>query len=362
MNIAIAGTRGIPASYGGFETFAEELATRLSSRGHRVTVYCRSHNVRHPERTWRGVRLVVLPTIPTKHLDTLAHTLLSMLHSLFQGYDVMLVCNAANAVFTWVPRVAGVPVALNVDGIERMRRKWGPAARLFYRVSEHLAMVLPSVIVTDAAVIRDYFREKLGAESVMIAYGADTVSAASTDFIRSLGLRPREYLLYVSRLEPENNAHQVIEAYGQIDTNWPLVIVGDAPYARRYIRELKATADSRVLFTGAIYGEGYLELRSHAYAYVQATEVGGTHPALLEAMAAGNCVLARDTPEHREVLASTGLYYNDVSGLRARIAEILAEPALAERLGELAAGRVRTLYSWDRIVDEYEALFAKLAG
>lgn len=362
MNIAIAGTRGIPARYGGFETFAEELATRLVSRGHRVTVYGRSHNVRHRERTYRGVRLVVLPTIPTKHLDTVAHTFLSMVHSLFQAYDVMLVCNAANAVFTWMPRIAGVPVALNVDGIERMRRKWGFSGRVFYRVSEFLATVLPTVIVTDAGVIRDYFQEKLGAGSVMIAYGADAVRTESTDFIHSLGLRPREYLLYVSRLEPENNAHQVIEAYGRVDTDRPMVIVGDAPYARRYIEQLRRTADPRVRFTGAIYGERYLELRSHAYAYVQATEVGGTHPALLEAMAAGNCILARDTPEHREVLASTGLYYNDVSGLEGRMAEILADPARAERLGELAAARVRSLYSWDRIVDEYEALFAKLSG
>ena len=360
MNIAIAGTRGIPANYGGFETFAEELSIRLAERGHRVTVYCRSNNIRYPERVYRGVHLVVLPTIPTKHFDTVGHTFLSVFHSLSGRYDVMLMCNAANALFTAVPRLWGVPVALNVDGIERRRRKWGIAGRTFYRLSEYLATVLPSAIVTDARVMQDYFRDQLGTESVMIAYGADCTRRTTTAFIESLGLRSREYLLYVSRLEPENNAHQVIEAYGRVDTRMPLVIVGDAPYARAYIGRLRAMADARVLFTGAIYGESCLELRSHAHAYIQATEVGGTHPALLEAMGAGNCILARDTPEHREVLGSTGLYYRDVSGLAGQLESVLADPRRAESLRAGTTGRVREHYSWDQITDAYEALFASL--
>jgi glycosyltransferase involved in cell wall biosynthesis len=362
MNIAIAGTRGIPAGYGGFETFAEELSTRLVERGHEVTVYGRSNNVRHPERSYRGVGLVVLPTIPTRHLDTVAHTLVSMIHSLGRGYDVMLVCNAANALFTFIPRLRGVPVVLNVDGIERKRRKWGVAGRAYYRLSEYLATVLPSVIVTDARVIEAYFRDQLGSESVMIAYGADCRRVATTAFIENLGLRSRGYLLYVSRLEPENNAHRVIEAYGRVETDMPLVIVGDAPYARAYIEGLRKMADPRVRFTGAIYGERYLELRSHAYAYIQATEVGGTHPALVEAMGAGNCVLALDTPEHREVLGPAGLYYTDVAGLARGMRGILEDLPRVERLRRETGDRVRELYSWERITDEYEALFKKLTG
>lgn len=362
MKIAITGTRGIPARYGGFETFAEELSTRLVERGHSVTVYGRSNNVRLPDRVYRGVRLVVLPTIPTKYLDTVTHTCLSMLHSLGRGYDVVLVCNAANALFTIIPRIAGVPTILNVDGIERRRRKWGAAGRAYYRLSEYLATAMPSAIVTDARVIEEYFRDAMGAESVMIAYGADCTRRESTAFIESLGLGSRGYLLYVSRLEPENNAHEVIEAYGRVATDMPLVIVGDAPYAREYIRRLREIADARVCFAGAIYGDGYVELRSHAYAYIQATEVGGTHPALLEAMGAGNCVLALDTPEHREVLGSTGLYYNDVAGLADRMDEVLADGERVEKFRAMTTMRVRDLYSWERIVDEYETLFGKLVA
>ncbi len=358
MNIAIVGTRGIPANYGGFETFAEELSTRLASRGHRITVYGRSNNVRHASRLYRGVRLVILPTIPTKHLDTIAHTFASVFHVLFEDYDVVLMCNAANAVFSIVPRLGGIPVALNVDGIERKRGKWGLAGRTFYRLSEQLASVLPTVVVTDAGVIEDYFLDHHDTPSVMIAYGADCRRQESTAFIETLGLRHRQYLLYVSRLEPENNAHRVIEAYGKVETSMPLVIVGDAPYARSYIHHLKSMADDRVKFTGAIYGDGCLELRSHAYLYFQATEVGGTHPALLEAMGAGNCVLARDTPEHREVLGSTGFYFKNTNDLVELLRQALTDPDNISRYRTRTRSRVRTLYSWETVTQQYEELFA----
>jgi glycosyltransferase involved in cell wall biosynthesis len=360
MNIAIVGTRGIPANYGGFETFAEELSTRLVERGHQVTVYGRSNNVRHASCLYRGVRLVILPTIPTKYLDTVAHTFLSVFHALFADYDVILMCNAANAVFSIVPRFSGTPVALNVDGIERKRGKWGIAGRTYYRISEFLASVLPTVAVTDARVIEDYFLERHDTPSVMIAYGADCRRQESTEFIEALGLKSRKFLLYVSRLEPENNAHLVIEAYGRVETSMPLVIVGDAPYAAGYIRRLKSTADPRVQFTGAIYGDGCLELRSHAYLYFQATEVGGTHPALLEAMGAGNCVLAKDTPEHREVLDSAGLYFNEATDLSQLLRQVLSDPDRVARYRTRTRSRVQTRYSWEGVTRQYEELFGEM--
>src|SRR4030095_16377561 len=143
MKLAILGTRGIPANYGGFETFAEELATRLAARGHDVTVYGRSNNIRYPQKIYKGVRLVVLPTIGTKHLDTIAHTFFSVLHAVPQRFDCILLCNAANAIFALMPRFTGTPSALNVDGIERLRKKWGAVARAYYRISECLATIIP---------------------------------------------------------------------------------------------------------------------------------------------------------------------------------------------------------------------------
>jgi hypothetical protein len=147
MKLAVLGTRGIPASYGGFETFAEELSRRLVERGHAVTVYCRN---RHCEPFYRGVRLRYLPTIRHKYLDTIAHTLLSTLDLLLHRQDAALYCNAANALFTLAPRLLGIPVALNVDGLERKRRKWSRPAQSWYRLSEWLATFCPSAVVTDA--------------------------------------------------------------------------------------------------------------------------------------------------------------------------------------------------------------------
>ena len=360
MKLAILGTRGIPANYGGFETFAEELSVRLSARGHDVTVYGRSKNIQHREKTFNGVKLAVLPTIGTKHLDTVVHTFLSVFHALPHRFDCLLVCNAANALFTIVPRLFRTPVALNVDGIERLRKKWGLAGRTYYRVSEYLATMIPNVIVTDAGVIRDYYWKTYRRRSAMIAYGCNCDRTETTDTLDRLGVRSRGYFLYVSRLEPENNAHVVIEAFEQVAADKKLLIVGDAPYARAYIERLKSTRDPRILFTGAIYGTGYRELQSHAYAYIQATEVGGTHPALIEAMGTRNCVIAKDTPEHREVLGDCGLFFCDSRDLAGKIQLTLADDVLVERLRFKAWERAKSCYSWDATTDAYEKLFEHL--
>jgi glycosyltransferase involved in cell wall biosynthesis len=361
MKLAILGTRGIPANYGGFETFAEELSTRLAARGHDVTVYGRSNNIDYRQPTYKGVKLAILPTIGTKHLDTVAHTFLSVLHAIPRRFDCILMCNAANALFGLVPRLTATPLALNVDGIERLRKKWGAAARAYYRLSERLATVIPNAMITDAEVIRDYYRNEYQAPSVMIAYGAPCERTESTAVLEKLGLQSREYFLYVSRLEPENNAHVVIDAFEKVETQKPLLIVGDAPYALEYIQRLKSTRDPRIRFPGAIYGTGYRELQSHAYAYIQATEVGGTHPALIEAMGAGNCVMAKDTAENREVLADSGLFFANAEDLGRQIRRVLADDALVNRLRACAHNRAKARYSWDAVTDAYEKLFRELA-
>ena len=360
MKLAILGTRGIPANYGGFETFAEELSTRLVSRGHDVTVYGRSNNIRYREKIYKGVKLTVLPTIGTKHFDTVAHTFLSVFHAVPRRFDCILMCNAANAIFALVPRLTGTPVVLNVDGIERLRKKWGGAGRAYYRFSEYMATIVPNAIVTDANVIRDYYLKKYRKPSVMIAYGAHCERLETTTALTQLGVQPKEYFLYVSRLEPENNAHMVIEAFAKVRTEKKLLIVGDAPYARAYIDRLKSTRDPRVRFAGAIYGIGYRELQSHAFAYIQATEVGGTHPALIEAMGASNCVIAKDTPENREVLGACGLFFNDAAGLAPEIERTLTDAALVVGLRSKALERAKARYSWDAVTDAYEKLFRDL--
>jgi glycosyltransferase involved in cell wall biosynthesis len=361
-SVALIGSRGIPGRYGGYETLMEELAPRLLDRGFQVTVYCRSHSTPRGLKSWRGVDLVVLPTIRTKYLDTPVHTFLSCLHAASAGYDAALVVNSANALFLPLVRLAGTPVALNVDGIEKRRAKWGAFGRGVYAFSERLACVLPDALVTDAEVIRRHYLERYGAESVPIAYGVDPRPPAETGVLARLGLEPRRYFLYVSRFEPENNPHRVAEAYRRVEGDIPLVMVGGAPYSGKFIASFTKGADPRILFPGPIYGEGYRELLSHALAYVHATEVGGTHPALVEAMGYGNCVLVNGTPENREVAGEAGRYFQaeDPASLAALLEAVRADPGQARALGEAAARRAARLFSWERVADQYAELLGRL--
>lgn len=365
MRIALLGTRGIPAQYGGFETFAEELSVRLVERGHQVTVYCRQ---KHSHRQYRGVHLRYLPTIRHKYFDTVAHTAISTLDLLFRRFDAALYCNAANAAFTLWPRFLRTPTALNVDGLERHRKKWNRIAKSWYLLSEWLATWCCSEIVTDAESIREYYLQRYRKASVFIPYGAQIGKVPETGAVRALGLQPGKYVLYVSRLEPENNALLVREAFEAVDTDFKLALIGDAPYAADYIRRVKDTQDPRIVIPGAVYGEGYRQLQSHCAVYVQATEVGGTHPALIEAMGRGALVLYLNTPESTEAAGDAAVPfqakgmpdYDDLAG-KLRWAFSLS-PAERAAWGNRAMRRVEKLYSWNVVTDAYEDLFRRLTS
>jgi glycosyltransferase involved in cell wall biosynthesis len=364
MRIAILGTRGIPASYGGFETFAEHLSTRLVSRGHDVTVYCRSHYVSPRQLEYHGVRLKVLPTVRHKYFDTVVHTFLSAIHAIPGRFDVALICNAANAPFSPILRFTGTPVAINVDGLEHKRKKWGVLARRYYRLAEYLSTVLPNEMITDAQVIKDYYLAHHNSPSTMIAYGSEVERRPDRATVRKWRVEPNRYVLYVSRLEPENNAHLVIEAFKRVRSAYRLLIVGDAPYAEQYIRDLKARArgDKRIIFTGFVFGQDYRALQQNAYCYVHATEVGGTHPALLEAMGYGNCVLTLATPENMEVVGDAGIPYADELDLTDKLQRVLRDGSLVQAYRNRAQLRVQKQYDWERVVDQYEQLFSEMSG
>ena len=363
LRVAIIGTRGVPAMYGGFETLAAELSQGLAARGHTVDVYCRRGRV-NPGSLPAGVNQRFVPMLRTKHLETITHTAFSVIDAVTQRYDAILMVNAGNAILAGVPRLFRVPVVLNVDGIERKRAKWGRAGRAWYLVGERLATILPNEIISDAAVIAEYYRSQYGARSTMIPYGSTILDRLPPPDLSKYGLQPGEYLLYVSRLEPENNARLVIDAYRDVPGDVPLAIVGDAPYASSYKNKLTELAgrDSRVRMLGAIYGDGYRDLQRGAQAYIQATEVGGTHPALIEAMGAGNVILAMSTPENREVTAGTALLFDD----RASLADAMTQAIGPNRetlqvLAQAARQRALQVYTWEAVTDAYEALLLRLA-
>jgi len=362
LRLAILGTRGIPGGYGGFETFAEEFGARLAADGHDVVVYCR-HRERGSPDSYRGVRLVHLPAIRHKALETLSHTLLSALHASLRRYDIVYVCNSANAPICYIPWLRRQKVILNVDGLEWQRQKWGRLAKRYYRWAARLAARMPIEIVTDASVIQRYYRERFGRVTRCIGYGTATFPRGHlADRLSALDLRPDGFVLYVSRLEPENNALLVVEAYRLVETDLPLVIVGDAPYAADYIARVRAAADARVRFLGYRFGDDYHALQANARVYVQATEVGGTHPALVEAMGHRNAILAHDVPEHHEVLAEAGRYFarQDPEDLARQLQLMLGNERLVDRLRAAAAARVQEHYTWDSVTDEYREYFAEL--
>ena len=269
----------------------------------------------------------------------------------------------ANAIFTLWPRVFGIPVALNVDGIERKRKKWNRAAKAWYLVSEWLATFCPTTVITDARTIQDYYRARYGRRSAFIPYGAEIGKVATTAALEKLGLEPGRYFLYVSRLEPENHPLAVREAFEKLAFDSPaapmkLALVGDAPYAQEYIGRVRDTRDPRIVMPGAIYGDGYRELGSHCFAYIHATEVGGTHPALIEAMGRGALVLFRNTPENAEVAGDAGIPFEPEELVeKLKFALGMSEPE-REALRNRAMERVRERYSWDAVTDAYEQLLS----
>lgn len=361
MKIAILGSRGIPVSYGGFETLAEEISMRLVKRGHEVTVYCCKPYSKIEEDTYKGVKRVILPTIRTKVLEKPVFCLLSLLHASIKGFDIILMLGVSISFLCFIPKIFGKRVIINIDGLEWQRRKWDKIISSYLKFAERMAGVVADEIITDAKWIKDYYKKRYGRNAIYIAYGAETVDVPPRDTLARLGINKDEYILYVSRFEPENNALLVREAYDEIKSpTKKLVMVGDAPYAGEYIKKVKNTNNPNIIFTGYLFGEQYQELLSNAYFYIQATEVGGTHPALIEAMGAGNCVLANDVPEHREVLLDSGFYYTGKEELRDKMIFLMGNHQIVKEKKHLAIQRIREEYSWNRITEEYEALFKKL--
>ena len=365
MKIALLGTRGIPASYSGFETCVEQLGQRLVERGHEVTVYCRSHHITYADDYYKGMRLIKLPTIANKYLDTITHTFFSSLHALKEGYDIALYFIAGNSPTTWIPRLVGTKTLLNVDGLDWKREKWPTIAKQYIQLAEYLSTKLPNIYLTDSKVVQGYYEDRFNHKPPYIPYGSDVEIVPPGETLAKLGLEPNRYILFVGRLVPENCAHHLVEAFRALDTDMKCVIVGDAAYADVYIQALKKLGadDDRIVFAGYVFGQGYLELGSNAHIFVETSGVGGTHPALIEAMAFKNCVVTYNTPENLETIAQAGLAYEGKIGaesLQKILQHLISHPTVVEEYRQLAFKRANTYYTWDAVTDSYERLFYKL--
>ena len=359
MKIAIVGTRGIPNRYGGFERFAEQISSRFADHGHQVTVYCRRAFTRPDDVYDRRVRRVIVPSVHQKHLDTLVSTFFAVVHVAFSDADVVLLCNVANSPLAFVPRMFGKPVVLNVDGLDRKRKKWRGLGAQVLHFCEWVSSFSATRLVTDAKAIHDYYLERYGSESAVIGYGSEM--PAGEHSLNGFDLEAGQYVLYVSRLEPENNPELVLRGWSKVRSEWPLVMVGDNSYDSGYIERLKSLADERVRFTGAIYGDGYWALQKHAGVFVFACEIGGVHPALIESMAASNAVLYLHTPENAETAGDAAMRYEkSEEDLAAKLQALLDDSDGRQKLAERAKQRADALYRWEVIAQKYERLFEEV--
>ncbi|MET1052783.1 MAG: DUF1972 domain-containing protein [Mycetocola sp.] len=366
MRIAMIGTRGVPAAYGGFETAVEEIGSRLVERGHDVTVYCRSPR-RSRQAEHLGMRLVHIPAIRMKTIETLSHTALSVVHAATRAHrpDAAFVFNAANAPFVPLLRARKIPTAVHVDGLEWRRDKWGGAGRRYYRWAEQSSVRQADALIADAQGIADYYRDEFSIPTELIAYGTRILRDTPHDRLAELGLAPDGYHLVVARFEPENHVHVILEGYRASTARLPLVVVGSAPYAAGYIARIHdlAADDPRIHLLGGIWDQEQLDqLYANARTYLHGHSVGGTNPSLLRAMGAGTAVLAWDVVFNREVLGPAGGYFDNSSALGLLLGDAELSPHHVLDVAEAVQARAEAHYRWDDVTSGYEELAARLAA
>lgn len=363
LRIALIGTRGIPAAYGGFETAVEEVGRRLVDRGHRVLVYGREAGTSGNE--YLGMRRVTLPAVRQKALETLSHTALSTAHAVTKARpDAAFVFNAANSPFLPLLRSRRIPVALHMDGLEWRRSKWGGRGKAYYRWAEEFGVRTADAIIADAPGISDYYRHQFDVPSELIRYGAPLLDQAPLDGIGELGLEPGGYHLVVARFEPENHVREIVEGYAASSATKPLVVVGSAPYAAEYTAAIDAlaAADSRIRLLGGVYDQDLLDaLYHHAFTYLHGHSVGGTNPSLLRAMGAGTAVIAFDVTFNREVLDEQGWYFADPAMVSSALEAAESDPRGVDAVARTLRARAAEAFSWDDVADAYEQLARRIA-
>lgn len=362
MRIAMLGTRGVPAAYGGFETAVEEIGARLADRGHAVTVY---GDRTHPHVTeHRGMRVVHVPAVPVKQLETFSRTGVATVRALGDRPDVAFVFNAANAPYVSLLRARGIPVAVHVDGLEWRRAKWGGAGRAYYRWAERRSVRTADALIADAPGIADYYAREFGVATELLRYGAPLLQHCATAPLAEVDLVPEGYHLAVARFEPENHVLEIVRGYRASAAQLPLAVVGSAPYSAEYTKAVTdaAAGDERIRLLGGVWDQALLDaLYAHAYTYVHGHSVGGTNPSLLRAMGAGTATVAWDVGFNREVLADDAWLFDSPAQLAIALEAAEADEPRVIARGLRSRERAARAFRWDDVADGYERLALSLS-
>ncbi|MGB4775458.1 MAG: glycosyltransferase [Daejeonella sp.] len=369
MKIAILGIRGLPSTYSGFESFVGEIAPRLIERGHEVTIYCRKRIFKERPTIYTGMKMIYLPSLEHKFFSTLTHSFFSLIHASTTKNDVILVVNAANGIFGFIPKIFNKKAVLNVNGMEWLRPKWNRFGKWFFKFSAKLGTKFYDKIITDADEMQRLYAREFGVNTSYIAYGANIEYSDQPEILHEYGLKADDYYLIASRLVPDNNADIIIEGFVKSGSNKKLVIAGSADYKgnkveAEFLNKLKSLANENVFFLGHIGNPNHvIELHCNAFAYIHGHEYGGINPALLKALGCGNLVLAHNTPFNSEVLNKGEfgiLFENNAGSLSEKIKQAENSPDEVNHLRSLARGRIKNTFSWEKITDQYEELFHSL--
>ena len=357
--VRILGTHGIPAAYGGFETAAENVALHLVARGWRVVVYCQtSGSGPLVEDEWNGIERVTIPVARDGWLGTSAFDRRSIRHAV-RYRDLSLTFGYNTAVFNIAQRRRGLKNVINMDGIEWSRARWGFAKQAILYVNERIACWVGDRLIADHPEIERYLRRKARASKIStITYGADAVTDASPDPVIALGLEPGRYLTLICRPIPENSILELVTAFSAKPRGYRLAVLGQyAPDTDDYHRAVIAAASDEVAFVGAVYEpEAVRALRFHSVGYLHGHTVGGTNPSLVEAMAAGNAVVAHDNPYNRWVAQGGALYFADAEQAEERISTVLEDAGIRAQLAAAGRSRHAEEFTWEHVAGQYEAL------
>jgi glycosyltransferase involved in cell wall biosynthesis len=363
LRVAFIGGRGLVSKYSGIEAYYEEVGKRLASMGHEVTAYCRTYFT-PPGKQYNGMRVVRLPTIRSKHLETLVHTFLSTIHVLVQPCDVVHYHALGPALFSFIPRLAGKKTVVTVQGLDWQRKKWGRLASAVLKLGERAAVSLPTHTMVVSKELQKRYRSGFAAETSYVPNGGVLRERRWPDKTLDWGLEPRNYILFLGRFSPEKRCHLLVEAYEKLDTDVKLVMAGASSYCEDYSRQLRAHASERIKILDWVSGAALDELLTNAMIFVLPSDLEGLSLALLDAMGAGLCVLTSDVAENREAIDDAGFTFRrgDVADLADRLRFLIANPAVREAVGQAAKRRIREHYQWPNIATEIERVYFEMLG
>jgi len=364
MRVAIVGTRGIPASYSGFETSVQETAVRFVRAGIETIVYCRQKQSAESPAEYQGVKLRYLPSFKTKHLETITHTTLSVLSTVFSKVDAVILYGLGNSIFLLVYRAFSIPVVAVVDGADWERMKWGRFAKWYLRMNRRFAVRLSSSYVVDNELLCSRYREEFGRAPAYIPYGANSTFEYSREPLVRWRLEAKKYIIFVGRFVKEKGIDFLISNFEKTPTETKLVIVGGNDTDKAYETSLRETKDPRIIFTGFLYGNEYESLLRDALFYVSCSLLEGTSPSLLSAMTVNGFALVSDLDENREVLKGTCGVFKAGNGedFQKKLLHFLSNEPLIEKERSRTRSVVEKYYSWDKITDQYVDLLKMAIG